>query len=194
MADANIYPHKHRLTQAGTQRDQTACPGLPVVYGAFRQREIFHCQSLELALNQEFLAHTYLLDGDNIREGLNRDLGFSLADRVENIRRLGEVARLFVDAGLMVLTAFISPLRADRAAARAILPAGSFIEIYVDCPLEICEQRDPKGLYQRARRGELAEFTGISSPYEPPLDPELIIHTATNSGRPAQSRSFATFH
>lgn len=133
---------------------------------------------VEQALCLEFNAHTYLLDGDNIRTGLNRDLGFSDGDRVENIRRIGEVSRLFVDAGLIVLTAFISPFRADRDAVRARLPEGTFLEIYVDCPLEVCEQRDVKGLYRRARQGQIAEFTGISSPYEPPLAPDLSLPTA----------------
>lgn len=137
--------------------------------------------ALEFRLNREFGAHTYLLDGDNVRNGLNKDLGFSLSDRAENIRRLAEVARLFVDAGLIVLTAFISPLRADREGARQILQPGSFIEIYVECPLECCEQRDPKGLYHKARQGLIPEFTGISSPYEPPSAPELTLHSALSS-------------
>ncbi|MFQ5889940.1 MAG: adenylyl-sulfate kinase [Gemmatimonadota bacterium] len=119
---------------------------------------------------------TYVLDGDNVRHGLNRDLGFSPQDRTENIRRIGEVAKLFVDAGAFVLTAFISPYRADRDAVRALMPReGDFIEIFVDCPLEICEARDPKGLYKKARAGEIPEFTGISAPYEPPESPELTV-------------------
>jgi adenylylsulfate kinase len=121
--------------------------------------------------------HTYLLDGDNIRHGINRDLGFSPEDRTENIRRIGEIARLFVDAGLLVLTAFISPYRADREAARSLVAGDEFIEIYLKCSLETCEQRDPKGLYRKARAGEIPEFTGISSPYEEPLQPELIVET-----------------
>ena len=119
--------------------------------------------------------HTYLLDGDNIRHRLNKDLGFSDEDREENIRRIGEVANLFVDAGLGVLTAFISPFRKDRDLVRDLLPEGRFIEIFVDCDLEVCEQRDPKGLYKKARNNEIKEFTGISSPYEPPENPELIL-------------------
>ncbi|MCI1882762.1 MAG: adenylyl-sulfate kinase [Sporolactobacillus sp.] len=122
--------------------------------------------------------HTYLLDGDNIRHGLNRNLGFSPEDRRENIRRIGEVAKLFADAGLIVLTAFISPYRADRDAVRRLIDPGRFIEIYVDCPIDICERRDPKGLYKRARRGEIKQFTGIDAPYEAPLHPELIVKTA----------------
>lgn len=124
---------------------------------------------------------SYVLDGDNIRFGLNKNLGFSPADRTENIRRIGEVAKLFADAGLITLTAFISPYRADRDAARAKIPADEFIEIYILCPLEECENRDTKGLYKKARAGEIPEFTGISAPYEEPLAPELVISTANES-------------
>ncbi|MGA7614683.1 MAG: adenylyl-sulfate kinase [Thermoanaerobaculia bacterium] len=122
---------------------------------------------------------TYVLDGDNIRHGLNADLGFSDADRQENIRRIGEVAALFADAGVITLTAFISPFRADRDRVRAILPSGRFLEVFVDSPLATCETRDPKGLYRRARAGDIEEFTGISSPYEPPLNPEVTLPTGT---------------
>jgi adenylylsulfate kinase len=121
----------------------------------------------------------YVLDGDNIRFGLNKDLGFSPADRAENIRRIGEVAKLFVDAGLVVLTAFISPYRSDRDLVRAIqVRKEDFIEVYVDCPLDVCETRDPKGLYKKARAGQIPEFTGISAPYEEPIAPELVLKTA----------------
>ncbi len=119
---------------------------------------------------------TYLLDGDNVRHGINQDLGFSLADRQENIRRIGEVAKLFVDTGVITLASFISPLQADRQALRDLLGA-DFIEIFVDCSLEVCESRDPKGLYQKARQGLIPEFTGISSPYEKPAKPELKVDT-----------------
>ena len=121
--------------------------------------------------------HTYLLDGDNIRHGLNKDLGFTEADRVENIRRISEVAGLMVDAGLIVLTAFISPFRSERRMARSLLGAGEFIEVHVDTPLAVAEDRDVKGLYKKARRGEIANFTGISSPYEAPENPELVVNT-----------------
>lgn len=121
--------------------------------------------------------HTYLLDGDNVRHGLNRDLGFSDTDRVENIRRIGEAAKLFVDSGLIVLTAFISPFRSDRQMARTLLDQGEFLEVFVDAPLEVCETRDPKGLYAKARRGEIKQFTGIDSPYEPPESAEVRIDT-----------------
>ena len=117
--------------------------------------------------------HTYLLDGDNVRLGLNKDLGFTEVDRVENIRRVAEVAKLMVDAGLIVLTAFISPFRAEREMARTLFKDGEFIEIHVDTPLAVAEERDPKGLYKKARRGDLVNFTGIDSPYEAPDTPEL---------------------
>ena len=122
--------------------------------------------------------HTFLLDGDNVRHGLNKDLGFTEADRIENIRRVGEVAKLMADAGLIVLTAFISPFRAERDMVRAMLPAGEFVEIHVDTPLEVAEARDVKGLYKKARAGELKNFTGIDSPYEPPEEPEIRVNTA----------------
>ena len=122
--------------------------------------------------------HTYLLDGDNVRHGLNKDLGFTAADRVENIRRIAEVAKLMADAGLIVLTAFISPFRAERRMARELMPEGEFIEVFVDAPLDVAEGRDPKGLYRKARRGEIKNFTGIDSPYEPPEAPEIRIDTA----------------
>jgi bifunctional enzyme CysN/CysC len=121
--------------------------------------------------------HTYLLDGDNVRHGLNKDLGFTEPDRVENIRRIAEVAKLMVDAGLIVITAFISPFAAERALARSLVAADEFVEIHIDAPLEVVEQRDPKGLYRKARRGELKNFTGIDSPYEPPAQPELRVDT-----------------
>lgn len=124
---------------------------------------------------------TYVLDGDNIRHGLNKDLGFSPEDRVENIRRIGEVSHLFVDAGIVVLTAFISPYRADRDIVRKLMADGEFVEIFVDCDLEVCEQRDPKGLYKKARAGEIKEFTGISAPYEEPENPELVINTSAET-------------
>jgi adenylylsulfate kinase len=122
-------------------------------------------------------AHTYLLDGDNVRHGLCSDLGFSEADRSENLRRVGAVSALMVDAGLIVLSAFISPLRSQRDAVRAALPAEKFIEIYVATSLEVCEERDVKGLYQKARRGEIPHFTGISDPYEAPLNADIVLDT-----------------
>jgi len=120
--------------------------------------------------------HTYLLDGDNIRMGLNKGLGFSEEDRIENIRRIGEVAKLFVDSGTIVLSAFISPFVKDRQQVRALVENGEFVEIFIDTPLDVCEGRDPKGLYKKARNGEIANFTGISSPYESPSYPEVHIY------------------
>ena len=132
--------------------------------------------------------HTFLLDGDNVRHGLNKDLGFTEADRIENIRRVGEVAKLMADAGLIVLTAFISPFRAEREMVRRMLPEGEFIEIFVDTPLAEAEARDVKGLYAKARAGELPNFTGIDSPYEKPENPELRIDTTKLSAEQAADR------
>lgn len=123
--------------------------------------------------------HTYLLDGDNVRHGLNKDLGFTDADRVENIRRIGEVATLMVDSGLIVLTAFISPFRSERQLARNLVHKEEFLEVYVETPLSVAEERDPKGLYKKARRGELKNFTGIDSPYEAPQQAEISVETST---------------
>lgn len=132
--------------------------------------------SVEERLHQSG-CHTSVLDGDNVRHGLCADLGFSSKDRAENIRRIGEVVKLFLESGVIVLTAFISPTRADRARVRALVPAGDFFEIYCRCPIEVCEDRDVKGLYRKARAGEIKEFTGISSPYEAPENPELLLDT-----------------
>ena len=123
--------------------------------------------------------HSYLLDGDNVRHGLNKDLGFTDADRVENIRRIAETAKLMLDAGLIVITSFISPFRAEREMARNLFDKGEFIEVFVEASLEVCEKRDPKGLYKKARAGEIKNFTGIDSPYQPPEHPELVIDTVT---------------
>lgn len=132
--------------------------------------------------------HTYLLDGDNVRHGLNKDLGFTDADRVENIRRIGEVAALMVDSGLIVLSAFISPFRSERGMARALVEDSEFLEVFVETPLAIAEQRDPKGLYKKARRGELKNFTGIDSPYEPPENPEILVDTSAMSAEQAAEK------
>lgn len=121
---------------------------------------------------------TFVFDGDNVRHGLCSDLGFSAEDRVENIRRIGEMAKLFMEAGIIAMTAFISPFRADRERVRSLVPHGDFLEIFCHCPLEVCEERDVKGLYKRARQGEIKDFTGISSPYEAPEKPELAVDTA----------------
>ncbi|WOH39015.1 adenylyl-sulfate kinase [Thalassotalea fonticola] len=126
-------------------------------------------------------AHTYLLDGDNVRHGLNGDLGFSDEDRIENIRRISQVGKLFVDSGLICSTAFISPFQSDRDMARDMLEPGEFIEVFIDTPIEICEQRDPKGLYKMARAGEIKDFTGIDSTYDVPASPEIHVKTANQS-------------
>ncbi|MGB2907116.1 MAG: adenylyl-sulfate kinase [Candidatus Aminicenantaceae bacterium] len=136
--------------------------------------------TLALAVEEKLFERGHLcfvLDGDNIRHGLNKNLGFSPEDREENIRRIGEVGKLFADAGVISMTAFISPYRQDRDKARSLLAEGSFVEIYVQVPLEVAEQRDPKGLYKKARAGEIKEFTGISAPYEEPSFPELVVDT-----------------
>ena len=124
---------------------------------------------------------SYILDGDNVRHGLNKDLGFSPEDRTENIRRIGEVANLFTDSGVINLTAFISPYRPDRDSVRELMQDGDFIEVYIDCPLEVCESRDVKGLYAKAREGKIPEFTGISAPYEAPNKPEVTLKTGDHS-------------
>jgi bifunctional enzyme CysN/CysC len=132
--------------------------------------------------------HTYILDGDNVRHGLNTDLGFTEVDRVENIRRVGNVAHLMLDAGLIVIVSFISPFRAERSMARSLFEPGEFIEIFVDTPLALAEERDTKGLYRKARRGELKNFTGIDSPYEAPERPEIRLDTTELSARTAARR------
>jgi adenylylsulfate kinase len=144
--------------------------------------------TLAMALEQALISRGHLafvLDGDNVRHGLNKNLSFSDADRTENIRRIGEVAKLFLSAGVMPITAFISPFRADRDAVRALLPPNQFIEVFIDAPLEVCEQRDPKGLYKKARAaitdGKGIHFTGLDSPYEPPLHPDLHLHSDQQS-------------
>ncbi len=135
--------------------------------------------------------HSYLLDGDNVRHGLNRDLGFTAADRVENIRRVAETAKLMLDAGLIVITSFISPFRAERDMARQLIGSDEFLEVHVATPLAVCEQRDPKGLYGKARRGEIKNFTGLDSPYEPPLAADLVINTEVVSPEAAAEELFA---
>ncbi len=140
--------------------------------------------TLANAIQQELYRmnwHTYLLDGDNMRHGLNGDLGFSAKDRKENVRRVAEVANLFVDAGVIAITALISPFEGDRNMARACFAHGDFIEVFVDCPIETCMARDPKGLYEKAQAGLIADFTGISSPYETPRNPEIVVNTAESS-------------
>jgi len=177
MATSNIVWHPHPVTksQRSEQKQQKPCiiwftglsgAGKSTIAGAVEEKlyERGH--------------HTYLLDGDNVRHGLNGDLGFSDADRVENIRRIGEAAKLFTDAGIIVLTAFISPFRADRRLVRGLVEEGEFIEVHMDTPLVNCEERDPKGLYEKARQGLIKNFTGIDSEYEEPEAAEIVIKSA----------------
>lgn len=180
MQDKNIIPHQHKLSSADRSAIKNHQPAVLWFTGLSGSGKSTIANAVEEILCHHYKVHTYLLDGDNIRTGLNAGLTFSDADRKENIRRIGEVCKLFADAGLVVLTAFISPFRADRDQVRKLLPAGQFIEIYVECPLEVCEQRDPKGLYQKARKGEIKNFTGIDSSYEQPLSPEITVHSAEN--------------
>ena len=173
----NIIPHHHKVSRAERVRLKPHAPAVLWFTGLSGSGKSTIANAVEHRLAGEFRAHTYLLDGDNLRAGLNRDLGFGEEDRVENIRRFGEVARLFVDAGLIVIAALISPFRAERQSVRDLLAPGEFVEIFVDCPLEVCETRDPKGLYKKARAGEIPQFTGISSPYERPENPELVLNS-----------------
>jgi adenylylsulfate kinase len=176
MSTSNIVWHQSRLTpeqRAAHLGQAGAVVWLTGLSGSGKS-------TIAMALEQQLVAagrFAYVLDGDNLRHGLCADLGFSEEARRENIRRVGHVARLFADAGCLVVTAFISPHRAERDAVRALLPAGRFFEVHVATPIEVCESRDPKGLYKRARAGEIADFTGISSPYEAPLQPEVVLDT-----------------
>jgi len=174
---ANLVWHHHQVTRADRAAQKAQQPCIIWLTGLSGAGKSTLANALESALIQNG-HHSYILDGDNIRHGLNKDLGFSARDRVENIRRIGEVAKLLVDAGLIAVTAFISPFRADREMVRKLVAPGDFIEIYVKASIEVCEQRDPKGLYAKARAGLIKEFTGIDSPYEAPESPELVIDTA----------------
>jgi len=176
----NIVWHNHHITKEERSLLKTQTPCVLWFTGLSGSGKSTIANALERKL-YEIGKHTYLLDGDNVRHGLNRDLGFSNADRIENIRRIGEVSKLFVDAGLIVISAFISPFHSDRQIVRDLVEPGEFIEVFIDTPLEICEQRDPKGLYLKARQGGIPSFTGISSPYEQPEDPEIHIYTAHQS-------------
>ncbi|SOC02037.1 adenylylsulfate kinase [Alloalcanivorax xenomutans] len=178
-AKAEVIWHQSNLTKADRAKAKGQTPKCIWLTGLSGSGKSTLANALEVALTQQG-KHTYLLDGDNVRHGLNKNLGMSDEDRTENIRRVSEVAKLMVDAGLVVVTAFISPFRADRDAARELFEDGEFVEVFVDAPLEECEKRDPKGLYQKARQGIIKEFTGIDSPYEAPEKPEVVINTAEN--------------
>jgi adenylylsulfate kinase len=174
----NIVPQNYRISK----NDRRELNGHGSVIVWFTGLSGSGKSTLANAVEQELFRQgirTYVLDGDNIRHGLNNNVDFSAEGRTENIRRIGEVAKLFIDAGVVVLTAFISPFKSDRDRVRSLVGNEEFIEVFVDCPLEICEQRDVKGLYKKARAGEIADFTGISSPFEVPENPELTIATGT---------------
>jgi len=179
-ATRHVVWHAHKVTrdERATQKQQKPCILWLTGLSGSGKSTIANALEGELYRTGH---HSYLLDGDNIRLGLNKNLGFSDADRTENIRRIGEVAKLFTDAGLIAITAFISPFRADRDLVRSLVAPGEFFEVYVKAPLDVCEQRDPKGLYKKARAGAIKQFTGIDSPYEEPLKPELVIDTAAQS-------------
>ncbi|WP_289139681.1 adenylyl-sulfate kinase [uncultured Brevibacillus sp.] len=173
---ANIVWHPTTVTKTDRQQRTGHKSAILWFTGLSGAGKSTLANAVEYELHQRGVA-SYVLDGDNIRHGLNRGLGFGPDDRKENIRRIGEVAKLFVDAGVITLTAFISPYREDRELARSLVDEGEFIEVYVKCPLEECERRDVKGLYQKARNGEISQFTGISSPYEEPVSAELVIES-----------------
>ncbi len=175
-----LVPYKGRITKRDRQRIKGHKSAILWFTGLPSSGKSTIAHKLEEELNKRGI-HTYVLDGDNVRRGLNSDLGFSPEDRRENIRRIGEVAKLFVDAGLIVMAAFISPYRESRRFVRNLVEPGEFIEIYVKCPLEVCEARDVKGLYKKARRGEIKDFTGISAPYEEPENPEIVVETDKES-------------
>ncbi|MDH4224365.1 MAG: adenylyl-sulfate kinase [Deltaproteobacteria bacterium] len=179
-AAQHVVPHAHRVLPAQRRTLKGHNPAVLWFTGLSGSGKSTVANEVETLLNHRGV-HTYLLDGDNLRTGLNRDLGFSSPDRRENIRRVGEVARLFADSGLVVLAALISPFREDRQAVRQRLEGVAYAEIYIKCPQEECEKRDPKGLHQKARAGDIPQFTGISSPYEPPETPELTLDTQTDT-------------
>ncbi|BFM06765.1 adenylyl-sulfate kinase [Halioxenophilus aromaticivorans] len=173
----NIKWHDHNVTheQRIAQKNQKPCVLWFTGLSGAGKSTLANAVDAELFKRDR---HTYLLDGDNVRHGLNKELGFSDEDRIENIRRIGEVSKLFVDSGLIVLSAFISPFRSDRQMVRELVNDGQFIEVFVATPLSVCEERDPKGLYKKAREGNIKNFTGIDSPYEEPDSPEICVNTA----------------
>ena len=174
-----VWHHTHLVKeQRASLKDQKPCILWFTGFSGSGKSTIANAVELRLA---ELKHHSYLLDGDNLRHGLNKDLTFTDADRVENIRRIGELSKLFVDAGLIVCTAFISPFRSERQTVRELVGEGEFIEFFMNTPLETCEERDPKGLYRRARAGQIEDFTGIDSGYEPPENPEIMLDTSVMS-------------
>ena len=176
----NIVWHHQKVTRADRATIKNQSPCLLWFTGLSGSGKSTIANALDVALFERGY-HTFLLDGDNVRDGLNKDLGFSDEGRVENIRRIGEVSKLFTDAGVIVLSAFISPFTTDRRLVRNLFPAGEFIEVFMDTPLQTCEERDPKGLYEKARAGKIKHFTGIDSPYEAPERPEVRLDTSQMS-------------
>ena len=177
---SNVVWHSHPVDQQTRAAQKSQEPLVIWFTGLSASGKSTIAGALEQILTRQNY-HTYLLDGDNVRHGLCKDLGFSDDDRKENIRRVGEVAKLGADAGLIVLAAFISPFRSDRRIVRDILPQTQFVEVFVDTPLAVCKQRDPKGLYEKAERGEIKQFTGIDSPYEPPETAEVYLEAGTQT-------------
>ncbi|MEC9412960.1 MAG: adenylyl-sulfate kinase [Pseudomonadota bacterium] len=173
----NIVWHKHKVEKLDRSKQKKQKPCILWFTGLSGAGKSTVADAVEQKLF-ELGHHTYLLDGDNVRHGLNKDLGFSNADRVENIRRIGEMAKLFADAGLIVMSAFISPFRSDRQMVRDLVEEKEFVEVYISTPLSTCEKRDPKGLYKKARSGQIKNFTGIDSDYEVPHHPEVTLNTA----------------
>lgn len=176
-----LYYHDHRLTNTERSRIKGHRPAVLWLTGLSGSGKSTLANELEYRLHHQYRIHTYLMDGDNIRHGINSDLGFSARDREENIRRIGQICRYMADAGLVVITALISPYRQSRNQVRQWFIHGEFIEVYVECPLSVCEARDPKGIYQKARSGLIPDFTGIDSEYQAPLSPEIRINTAETS-------------
>ncbi|MDQ7062061.1 MAG: adenylyl-sulfate kinase [Sulfurimonas sp.] len=180
LNNQNIVRHTHEVTKKQRAVIKNQKPCILWFTGLSGSGKSTIANAVEVELNR-LHKHTYLLDGDNIRLGINKSLSFSDDDRVENIRRIGEVSKLFVDSGMIVLSAFISPFIKDRQIAKDLVAADEFIEIFVDTPIEICEKRDPKGLYKKARNGTIPNFTGISSPYQKPINANIIVNTDNNS-------------
>ncbi len=193
MSNENIIWHSHPVDQESRAEQKSQRPLVIWFTGLSASGKSTIAGALEQILTRQDY-HTYLLDGDNVRHGLCRDLGFSDGDRQENIRRVGEVAKLMADAGLITLAAFISPFRADRRIVREIMPEGQFVEVFVDASLTVCQDRDPKGLYAKAARGEIKQFTGIDSPYEVPEKPEVHIRAGEVSVAEAVNQLLAHLH
>lgn len=176
MKSTNVSRQQYKITKGDRQAQLQQRPVIIWLTGLSGSGKSTIADRLEQVLHEQGFK-TYLLDGDNIRHGLNSNIDFTEAGRTENIRRIGEVAKLFTDAGIITITAFISPFRQDREKVRNLVEKGEFIEVYVKCPIEVCEARDVKGLYAKARKGEIIDFTGISSPFEEPANPEVVVNS-----------------